>query len=109
MDLMTDELVRTYSKKAPQLLISDDIMGLANNNSWVLPNTLPDLALPFGMNDGPPPPEKGLGKHEPRTRPKGQALRTLLRQIYTFWHQGPMKTEARFSCSSDERTYPCFA
>ena len=71
MDLTTDKLVRRYSRKALQLLISDDIMGLANSNSWVLPNTLPDLAFPFGMNDGPPPPEKGLGKQEPRTRPKG--------------------------------------
>ena len=50
--MTTDELVRRYSRKAPQLFVSDDIMGSANGSSSVLLNTLLDLALPFGMSDG---------------------------------------------------------
>ena len=75
VDMTTDELVRRYSRKAPQLLISDDIMGLTNSSSWVLPNTLPDLALPFGANDG-----RSNGwwrKHSHHLRRKGWGNRSL--------------------------------
>lgn len=51
VDMMTDQLMGRNKRQTPELVVSDNIMGLSKGHSWVVLDTFPNLALSLWAGD----------------------------------------------------------